>query len=97
MQGGTLTIRELSYHGRYGKGTSQALVYLDDGCAITFTVFLLAVGAKRGTHLLSRGVEPHVQWQWRSGCERVTDEEVAGAVSAAVRYLGERQDAGTLQ
>ena len=49
----------------YGKGSSQAVVYLPDGFAASFTAYTLSVGRRRGDQPLDGvGVEPHVAWSW---------------------------------
>ena len=69
----------------YGKGSSQAVVYQRDGCAVSFTAYTLAVGARRGIRQLSNGVEPNVRWCWRAprSVRAANDAEVERALSAA--------------
>ena len=51
----------------YGKGSSQAVVYQSDGCAISFTAYTLFVGCKGGPRFaLSEGVLPDLRWRWPS-------------------------------
>ena len=81
--GGAVVIGEPTY----GKGSSQALVYLNDGYAARFTAYTLAVGrgGAHGLAPLGAGVTPHVRWRWRSthASRAANDEEVARAVASA--------------
>ena len=81
----------------FGKGMSQALVYQRDGAALLFTVYQLASGARRATHLLTRGVEPDLAWSWRTRASdagasraRAEDRELTAAISYALRCYEEK-------
>ena len=81
----------------FGKGMSQALVYQRDGAALLFTVYQLASGARRATHLLTRGVEPDLAWSWRTRASdagasraRAEDRELTAAISYALRCHEEK-------
>jgi len=81
----------------FGKGMSQALVYQRDGAALLFTVYQLASGARRATDLLTRGVEPDLQWSWRNRASdagtpraRAEDRELSAAISYALRCHEEK-------
>ena len=81
----------------FGKGMSQALVYQRDGAALLFTVYQLASGARRATDLLTRGVEPDLQWSWRNRASdagtpraRAEERELSAAISYALRCHEEK-------
>jgi C-terminal processing protease CtpA/Prc len=74
----------------FGKGTSQAFVSLEDGYAITFTVYSLAAGARRATHPLNDGVEPHVPWLWprrSAAVSALSDRDIVLATQAGMAAL----------
>jgi C-terminal processing protease CtpA/Prc len=77
----------------FGKGSSQAFVTLDDGHALTFTVYSLAAGARGATHPIDDGVTPHVPWAWprRAAAIHASDDrEIVLATQAALATLPPR-------
>eukprot|EP00962_Isochrysis_galbana_P003713 scaffold1047_cov112-Isochrysis_galbana.AAC.4 len=77
----------------FGKGTSQAFVSLEDGHALTFTVYSLAAGARGATHPLNDGVKPHISWPWPTRAATfpaLADREIVLATQAALASLPTR-------
>lgn len=77
----------------FGKGTSQAFVSMDDGHALTFTVYSLAAGARGPTHPLNNGVTPHLKWSWSwrpNAASSPADREIVLATQAGLAAFASR-------
>ena len=75
----------MTWRRTYGKGSSQAVVYQQDGYAASFTAYTLAVGRTAGAVSLDgKGVTPHMPWHWRAprSVRAADDAEIERVLSA---------------